>query len=211
MSKRSISEYDEKLAQAALVSGQAFQRLAARFIPKIPAIKEETTQNMSSELGDLAACAANLGFAIELYIKALLIYLGLGVPHEHDLRALYDRLPQPDRDIIEDDYETEWPKQAHQLSGHMGITIAKGPQEEPRWHDNIMPPSLPELLDKSRDLFQSWRYIFEFTSQEERPYQFHKFEYGFLWCAADAIKDEITVRLRGIVGTPPVKPIPDEP
>lgn len=102
----------ERHAQAALVCGEAFQRLAAEFISRIRVIKEGTAQAMSNELGDLVACATNLGFAIELYLKALLTQLDLLVPKSHNLRALYDRIPQPVRALIEDVYDTKWPEQA---------------------------------------------------------------------------------------------------
>ena len=59
----------ERDSQAALVCGGAFQRIAEEIIPRIAAIKGEPLQDMSNELGDLVACATNLGFAIELYLK----------------------------------------------------------------------------------------------------------------------------------------------
>ena len=93
----SKKEQKERHAQAALVCGEAFQRLATEFIPRIGLIKETSAQAMSNELGDLVACATNLGFAIELYLKALLTQLNLPVPQVHDLRALYDTIPQPVR------------------------------------------------------------------------------------------------------------------
>ncbi|MBN2020294.1 MAG: hypothetical protein JW749_08720 [Sedimentisphaerales bacterium] len=185
----------ERDPQAALVCAEAFQRLAKEFIPRIGAIKENSSQVMSSELGDLVVCATNLGFAIELYLKALLMWLDLPVPHEHDLRLLYDRIPQSVRAIIENVYDTALPDQVRQLYGRVSFTIAKGPLEEPRWDGYKVSTSLPDVLARSRDLFPSWRYIFEFTQHEDIPYQFHQFEYGFLWCAAEAIRVEITVRL----------------
>ena len=198
-------------AQIALVSGEAFQRLAAELIPIIGAIKEGTTQEMSNEVGDLVACATNLGLAIELYLKALLTQLDLPVPQIHDLRALYDRIPQPVRALIEDVYDTKWPEQERQLQGRVSFTFAKGPIEQPRWDDYKISLALPDLLARSRDLFQSWRYIFEFTQPEDSPYQFHQFEYGLLWCAAEAIKVEITVRLSGMEEAPPTNPLAGEP
>ena len=72
----------EHALQAALVCGKAFQRLAKEFIPRIGVIKEKSSQVMSNELGNMVACATNLGFAIELYLKALLMQLNLPVPHE---------------------------------------------------------------------------------------------------------------------------------
>jgi len=205
MTKRS-SANKERDSQAALVCGEAFQRLSEEFIPRIGTIKEDPSQAMSNELGDLVACATNLGFAIELYLKALLTQLDLPVPQVHDLRVLYDLIPQQVRALIEDVYDTSWPEQARQLRGRVSFSCAKGPLEEPRWDDYKVSLALPDLLARSRDLFPSWRYIFEFTQPEDSPYQFHQFEYGLLWCAAEAIRIEITVRLRETGEAPPPSP-----
>jgi len=150
---------------------------------------------MSNELGDIVVCAANLAFAIELYSKALLMLLDLKVPQVHNLRVLYDTIPQPVRELIESVYETAWPDQARQLRGRVSVTLAKGPREEPLWDDYTKESlALPDLLARSKNLFQSWRYIFEFRQPNDSSYQFHQFEYGLLWCAAEAIKAEIKVR-----------------
>lgn len=195
MPKRSAVK-KERSSQAALMCGEAFQRLAQEFIPKIGAIKEKSSQAMSNELGDLVACATNIGFAIELYLKALLTQLYLQVPPVHDLRTLYDAIPQPIRELIESVYNTALPDQVRQLYGRVSFTIARGPPEQPPWDDSKVSQALPDVLARSRDLFQSWRYIFEFTHPEDSPYQFHQFEYGLLWCAAEAIRVEVTIRLR---------------
>jgi HEPN domain-containing protein len=201
----------ELSAQAAIVCGEAFQRLAQEFIPKIGAIKERSSYAMSSELGDLVACATNLGFAIELYLKALLTQLDLPVPQVHDLRALYDKIPQPVRALIESVYDTALPDQVRQLYGRVSLTIAKGPIGEPPRDDYTkVSLALPDVLARSRDLFQSWRYIFEFTQPEDSPYQIHQFEYGLLWCAAEAIRVEITVRLSGMEEAPSTNSLADE-
>jgi len=203
MSKRSTAK-KERDSQAALVCGEAFQRLSGEFIPRIGAIKEKSSQAMSNELGDMVVCATNLGFAIELYLKALLTQLDLPVPQVHDLRTLYDAIPQPVRELIESVYDTALPDQVRQLYGRVSFTIAKGPIEEPPRDDYTkVSLALPDVLARSRDLFQSWRYIFEFIQPEDSPYQIHQFEYGLLWCAAEAIRVEITVRLGGTREAPP--------
>jgi len=182
--------------QAAFACGEAFQRLAEELIPKIGSTKEESSQAMSNELGDIVVCAANLAFAIELYLKALLMLLNLPVPQVHDLRDLYDKIPQRVRELIESVYETAWSEQARQLRGRVSVTLAKGPREEPPWNDYTKESLvLPDLLARSKNLFQSWRYIFEFHQPNDSSYQFHQFEYGLLWCAAEAIRVEIKVRL----------------
>jgi len=197
MTKRSAANR-ERDSQAALVCGEAFQKLAKEFIPRIGAIKEKSSQDMSNELGDLVACATNLGFAIELYLKALLTQLDLPVPQVHDLRALYDGIPQPVRAIIESVYDTALPDEVRQLRGRASITLAKGPLEKPLWDDYTkVSLALPDLLARSKDIFPSWRYIFEFTEPEDSPYQFHQFEYALLRCAAEVMRVEITIRLHG--------------
>jgi hypothetical protein len=194
MPKRSVAK-KERSSQAALVCGEAFQGLAQEFIPKIGAIKEKSSQAMSNELGNLVACATNIGFAIELYLKALLTQQNLPVPHVHDLRTLYDAIPQPVRELIESVYDTALPDQVRQLYGRVSFTIAKGPLKEPPWDDHAkVSVALPDVLARSKDIFQSWRYIFEFTQPEDSPYQFHQFEYGLLWCAAEAIRVEVAIR-----------------
>ena len=203
MTKRSTAK-KERDSQAALVCGEAFQRLAEEFIPKIGAIKEKSSQDMSNELGDLVACATNLGFAIELYLKALLTRLDLPVPQVHDLRALYDGIPQPVRAIIESVYDNALPDEVRQLRGRVSFTLSKGPREEPLRDDYTkISLALPDLLARARDLFQCWRYVFEFSPPEESPYQFHQFEYALLRCAAEAMRVEITIRLQGTGEAPP--------
>jgi len=203
MTKRSAAK-KERNSQAALVCGEAFQRLAEEFITRIGAIKKKSSQDMSNELGDLVACATNIGFAIELYLKALLILMDLPVSQVHDLRALYDKIPQPVRAIIESVYDTAMPDEMRQLRGRASITLAKGPLEEPIWDDYTkVSLTLPDLLARSKDIFVSWRYIFEFTKPEDSPYQFHQFEYALLRCAAEVMRVEITVRLRGTANRRP--------
>jgi len=193
-------------AQAAFVCGESFQRLAAEFIPRIGAIKEGSEQAMSNELGDLVACAVNLGFAIELFLKALLTLLDLPVPKSHNIRALYDVIPQPVKALIESVYDTKWPEQVHQLHGRAAFTLARGPLEGPQWGDYTkVSLALPDVLARSSDLFQDWRYVFEFSQPEDRPHEFHQFEYALLWCAAEAIRVEVEVRLCKMGETPPEK------
>jgi hypothetical protein len=55
-------------------------------------------------------------------------------------------------------------------------------------------PALSDLLERSKDLFQSWRYVFEFSQPEGSSYQFHEFEYGMLRCAAEVLRVELRVR-----------------
>lgn len=196
--KRSSETKKQRSTHAALLCGKAFQKVAEGFIPRIQLIRAESSLDLSEELGDLVACAANLGFAIELYIKALLSQLHLPVPQTHDLRTLYDAIPSQVRELIESTYDSAMPDQVRELGGHVSITVAKGPLQPPQWDDYAsVSLSLPDVLKRSKDLFPSWRYIFEFTQAQDSPYQVHQFAYALLWCAAEAIRVEATVRLNG--------------
>jgi len=180
---------------ACLVAAEAFWRLAEPFIARIAQDVKSGVQDPSRELGDLVASAANLGFALELYLKALLELLGATVPRDHDLGRLYRALPQEVRTEIEQRYDSTW---RTQWSGkRASITVAKGPRDEPTWKDNRKEPkNLAPLLKRSKDLFQAWKYVFEFTQPGDNPYQYHQFEYGLLLCACEAIRSAIEQRVQ---------------
>lgn len=173
--------------RAGLVCADAFQRLAELFIGRIGTDVKEGRQDPSTEFGDLVACATNLSLALELYMKALITQLELTVPKDHDLRSLFDTLPQQVKTQIEEVYDKAWRSQWN--GRRASITIAKGPYDEPPWSDySNESKDLGALLQRSRDVFCSWRYIYEFTEPEGSPYQFHQFEYGLLLCACHAVK-----------------------
>jgi len=197
-------------SQDALVCGEAFQRLAEQLLPNIWKVQEGSYHFMPEEMGDPVACATNLAFALELYLKGLLTQLRLDVPKVHDLQSLYGAIPQSDRTLIESIYDTALPDEVHRLSGRVSFTFAKGPMEEPRWNDYKVSLALPDLLARSKDLFQSWRYVFEFSQPEGISYQFHQFEYGLLRCAAEVLRVELTVRLHQTGERPLPNPLPGE-
>jgi|GEM_PF-1760664 hypothetical protein len=190
--------------QWALVCGEAFQRLAETFIPKIRAIQERPPSPTlpPSEIGDLVACATNLGFAIELYLKALLTLLNLRAPKNHNLHALYREIPQPVRNLIEDVYDIALHENLS-VGSPVSITLATSPLPlgAPIW-DTMGSLALPDALERSKDLFQSWRYVSEVNKPNQALYAFHNFEYGLLWWAAEAVRAEIKTRLSDTGGPP---------
>ena len=177
-----------------IVCAQAFQRLAEPFIARIAEGMPEGTVRASGELGDLVACATNLAFALELYIKTLLVQVDSAVPEGprgHDQALLYNAIPQDVRIRIEARYKEAW--RANWYGRRASITIAKGPPDLPVWNDyEAESKQLSELLRRSGDLFQSWRYIYEFIEPVDTTYQLHRFEYGLLLCACQAIEASIS-------------------
>lgn len=178
--------------RAGLECADAFLRLAEPFIPAIPTLAETTggSPGAPGGLGDLAACAVNLVFALELYLKTLLVQHAIPVPWGHDLRPLYDALPEGVKPGINETYAAclaQW------YGRRASVTIAKGPPEEPVWSDyRPTPKDLPSLLSRSHGLFEAWRYVYEFTPEQGGRYQSVEFEYGLLLCACEAVKAAIT-------------------
>ena len=180
--------------KAAYVCAEAFQNLAEQFIPNISSMVEDVPSKMSPEMGNLVACATNLAFSIELYLKALLIHSGLPVPEIHDLHELYDKLPPEVKTLIEDTYIISYRKEW--LGRRASITLAKGPARVPRWNDNSQRSThLPDILSRSKNLFESWRYIFESRKSVEKDHEMHEFEYGLLRTAAEAMRVEMKLRI----------------
>lgn len=144
--------------RASLACAEAFQRLAEPFISRISLeVKEGRHDHPSGEFGDLIACAVNLAFALELYMKTLLGVFAVPVPLSHDLRQLHDALPEEVRAELSrahTAFSSKW------VGRHASITIAKGPTDTPSWNDyGEASKDLASVLARSSDLFQSWRYI----------------------------------------------------
>lgn len=172
----------------------AFRRLAEPFVPEIAyTLEEGSPQQPYKEVGDLVACAVNLAFALELYIKTLLVMHLQPVPQHHHLHHLYDALHQHAKPDIEEAYAvclTQW------NGRRSSVTLATGPLATPPWRDyGDLPKDLPSLLERSKDLFQAWRYVYEISAPESGEYRYNEFEYGPLLCACDALKAAITERM----------------
>jgi hypothetical protein len=182
-------------SQEALVCGEAFQRQADELIFDIRKVREGSHHVMPDELGNVVVCATNLAFAAELYLKGLLIQLGQDVPMSHNLQKLYGAIDQPVRLLIESVYNKALPGEIQRLGGLVSFMFAKGPLEQPRWNEYKVSKNLPDLLARSKDLFISWRYVFESSLPEGSSYDFHQFEYGLLRCATEVLRVELAVRL----------------
>ncbi len=184
-------------SSAALACAEAFQRVVEPLLPSIAQDVEGSVGFPAAprNIGDLVVAAANLAFAVEVYIKALLAELQINVPQTHDLGKLYAAIPQSLRNEIERSYDANW--REHWYGKRASITIAKGPLEPPEWNDyRSQPKNLGAVLDRSGDVFSSWRYIYEFTEPVQSNYQFHHFEYGLLLSACHAIRAAISERTR---------------
>jgi hypothetical protein len=191
-------EREEKIDRDAVAAcAEAFLRLAEPVVVRIGKDVEESTQShpFLPSMGDVVAAATNLAFAIELYIKAILIASEIDVPtgrEGHNLGTLYALMPRHFKTVIERSYEEirkkDW------SGGYPSITVAMRPVAANlgKWDDyHSKSFNLGELLNRSSDIFTSWRYIFEFKKPDDSGWQTHRFEYGLLLSTCRAMRHTI--------------------
>jgi hypothetical protein len=187
------NEHSPSEVLAAVACADAFLRVAEPLLTKIPELPESAqTHSFSPGMGEVAAAATNLGFAMELYIKSILFVSKIEVPQGrdgHDLAKLYALLPQCFRSVFDDRYvktrRKDWGGKYH------SITIALGPPGLPKWVDHNESFDLEPLLARSSNIFNSWRYVYEFKKPEQDGYKYERFEYALLVSACRAMRDGI--------------------
>ena len=170
---------------------ESFQKTGELFIDSIrQRYPEGSSLKPPSGLGELVCCATNLGFGLELYLKAILVKLGEEYPRQHDLSKLYAMLPVEVKESVERVYEGYL--KSVPAGVHASITVAKGPRVPPKWFDYTKEPKdLSSVLYRSRDLFRSWRYLFEIKLGDEVSYEVHEFEYRLLQFACKALRTQL--------------------
>jgi hypothetical protein len=177
----------------ALVCADSFLRTAQSFID-VERIRRDLPEGpigtFGQSIGDLAVCATNLAFALEIYLKCLRTQLGLSARSRgggHDLWELYKDLPLQIKREIEERYERG---RTHPHPIHASIAFAIGRSPEPPIWSNVSEKSmgLGDVLKRSKDVFVSWRYVFEVKkSEDDSAHQQHAFEYLLLLFACAAI------------------------
>ena len=186
----------ERDVNAALACAEAYLRLAEPAVIKIKELEESTEPHpFSPSFGDMVAGATNLAFAIELYIKAILIVSEIEVPQGrdgHNLGKLYALMPSHFKTVIEESYvktrNNDW------IGIYPSISLSAGQVTAaiPKWDDTRGASlDLGALLNRSSDIFTSWRYIYEFKKPAEGEWCFHRLEYGLLLSACRAMRDTI--------------------
>lgn len=104
--------------------------------------------------------AVNSAFACEVFLKAILLYSDIKIPKNHDLKTLFEKLPEDIRN---------WVKET---------VIAKGG----RWKNYFG----FEYLDNISKAFAQWRYIYEVDMNKVCSI---KFETGFLTLFRNTLRE----------------------
>ena len=178
----------------ALVCADSFLKTAQSFID-IKRIHQELPEGpvgtYGPAFGDLAVCATNLAFALEIYLKCLRAQLGLPQARGHDLWELYSDLPSRIKSAIETRYERG---RTNPSPAYASISFALTRRPDKLiWQDlGLASMKLEDVLKRSKDVFVSWRYIFEFrNAEDENSHEVHRFEYLLLLLGCVAINEAI--------------------
>jgi len=127
--------------------------------------------SLSPAQADSVASATNLAFAIELYIKAILFVSKID-GHGHNLGKLYAKMPPHIRVEIESVYEKMRKKDWNSRYGSITLSFGQVPAGTLKWDGNRNNSfDLEGLLNRSSDMFTTWRYIFEFKKPDEGGWQ----------------------------------------
>lgn len=125
---------------------------------------------------DIFASATNYGLAIELYLKTLLIMEGTIEVNGHHLDKLYEKLPATTRSAIEEIYRgmggNERQKTLY-IRGRLEGSPSENLNPEPARGTKIA-----QLLKNNRDIFVTYRYMFE--KARSSKWDYFCFEFGNL-------------------------------
>lgn len=179
----------------------AFRECSRPFCEKVGSIPpNQVRQVEDKDFGGMIASATNLAFAIELYMKALRILNQLGPMRTHDLAKLYMNLPEELRQAIKATYDAAQKKlDPSQPARALTVTISHrdAPQEDRvRIPTSMFDASLRAVLERSRALFDEWRYLYD-QGEPGKVKQVY-YEYQWLEAAADALRQHVTQAVRDL-------------
>ena len=126
-------------------------------IGKVCIQEYKETQRISPT--DIFASATNYGLAVELYLKTLLIMEGATKIHGHHLDTLYEELPEATRSAIEKIYRNMGGNDRQEtlyIRGRLEKSTADNSNPDP-----IRGTKIAQLLKNNRNIFATYRYMFE--------------------------------------------------
>lgn len=186
-------------AVTVLQAANAFREYARPFCEKAAESfsPDEVRGVEDKDFGNVIASATNLAFAIELYMKALRILKELGPMRTHDLATLYAGLPKDLRRAIKVTYDDAQKKvDPSQPARAIGVVIVhKDALAQDRSLGILATDwSLRAVLERSRDLFRGWRYLYDQgePGKVKRVY----YEYQWLEAAADALRHHASLAVQ---------------
>lgn len=177
-------------AALAMRSADEFRNLSQPFLAFTGTDLNTSQHKAVQHLGGMIASATSLALAVELYLKAAHLLRNKHAPRTHDLWALFKNLPEPTKTSILSVYDSI-PLPPLGIAVSFNLEITKGPFE------NDIPPrpssapdnSLPGVLARCKDAFQTWRYLYE-QGEQDRVMTF-TYEFHNLNRAAESVRRQV--------------------
>lgn len=192
--KAPMSERKDLMPDAgfAIVAADAFLEQSQPFLQRIGRDIETAHERAVRDIGGMIASATSLALAVELYLKALRLLVGLRAPRYHDLWALFTALPQDLKDSVEQYYISLGGPQGADIHT-LNVKLSVGPFREEQLAESdrkktgrAQDNSLKSVLKRSKDAFQTWRYLYE-RGNPAAISTFH-YEFHYLGAAANAVR-----------------------
>jgi hypothetical protein len=175
----------------AILAAEAFRASSAIFTATLPDDPAQAVQIASKNIGGLIASATSRALAVELYLKALRIALGLPVPTTHHLWSLYKSIPSEHKFGVEEIYDSYNAGIGLRI---LGLNIMVEVEEDPVPVEERKPPpydgeDLKSVLLRSSDAFVNWRYLHQGGRPGEPMY--YTYDFRRLDFVCDALRDYI--------------------
>jgi len=172
----------------ALLVADTFMNHAISFFDKTGTVMGKIQFNSPQDIGLLVASATQLSLALELYLKALRMILKMPIPTTHDLWRLYNNLPITIKSTFEDKYNLVNSTKGGELAEFSIIMLVSDNPNEPtpKFSKDIKKIDLNSILKRSKDAFQTWRYIHEGGKSGE--YVSYNYEFYRLRLICDIVR-----------------------
>lgn len=177
-------------AAVALQSADAFRSLSLPFLELMGTDINVPPNRVVENLGGLTASATTLSLSVELYLKALRLLEGQDALYTHDLSVLFEGLSESTRASVITVYDSiDLPPIGVPASFVLELSIGGQFDENQSHPSNLADNSLISVLKRSKDAFQTWRYLYE-KGKSDRTMRFI-YEYRNLNRAAEAIRQHV--------------------
>lgn len=172
-------------------AADGFYTLAQILVKSLPSDLATVPSMARPEHGDVMASVTNYILAIELYFKAILKICHQRVPRTHDLISLFERVPEPVGSYIISKYNALPVDRSKAAALILYFSpVQNFPLSEEARDHNISDVSFEAVLERNRNAFVQWRYLYEdFDRSEVKAFTY---EYSSLGLICEALRGVVT-------------------
>ena len=199
--KKPNVKYDPGLA---LQVADSFRKGSQVLIDKIGKDTKIAIDIAANDVGGISVSATTLALSIELYLKGLISLVNTCVPRGHDLLSLYNALPNELRRSIEESYgKMELKGQTTKTHHPAELSLALRPDNVSKKDQNESGKNNPHkkrdysitsVLERSKDMFPTWRYLHEVKDGDSIV--IYAYEFERLGLIADSLQDHLISLLK---------------